>query len=221
MYTDYSMKKKLPGKLSILIYGQNSFHKTIIKGLVIIFVVSVIQVNAANMTIAEAVCSIDQIRSKTAGNISAYLIETTIKCGMKNANNISPHLSALGVPGTFETRSIMRQIKGPGIERYSIISIVGKTDVNGKFNPDNIIFNLGKIDSKNDKLAHLGVGHFLVKLDLHGNPVNTALIGRSDIQRISLLGVASSLTDYQKSFWKGYFDSIQVGLPTSGQGMDN
>ncbi len=172
------------------------------------------------MSTAEAACIMDQIRSNTSGNISAYLIEATVKCGKENPNNLGAHLYALGVPGNLETRGFMRQIKKPGVDRYSIIAVVGKTDINGKFEAQNLIFNLGKLDINQDQLVHLGTGHFLVLLDLNGNPVNTVQVRGFGLRRTSIWGEASLLTDYQQTYWKNYFDSIHASLPVSGPGMD-
>ena len=160
-----------------------------------------------------------EIRFNTAGDVSAYLVETTVKCGTKNANLLGAHLNALMVPWNAEVRSIMRQIDGADIERYSVIAVTGTTDDNDIFTPDNLIFDLGKIDNTRDQLAGVGVGHFMVMLDLNGNLVRTAQFEGWDYRPLSLFGTASELIEYQKNYWKNYFDSIFIGPPVSSWNM--
>ena len=176
--------------------------------------------NCVNWSITEAACLMNQIRSNSAGDVSAYLIETTVECGLKNANNLGAHLNALRVPINSEVRSIMRQIDGTDIERYSIIAVTGITDENDIFTPDNLIFDLGKIDNTQDQLANIGLGNFMVMLDLNGNLVRTAHFEGWDLHPVPIFGAAPELTNYQQNYWKNYFDSIFVGAPASSQDMD-
>ena len=187
---------------------------------IVLTVFLAIMLNFVNWSITEANCLMNEIRSNSPGNVSSYLIEATIKCGMKNANNLGAHLYALGAPRNVEVRSIMRQIDGRGIDRYSVIAVTGTTDENGLFTPQNLIFDLGKLDSTQDQLASVGVGHFLVMLDLDGNLVRTEQFKGWGIQRVSINGAAPELTAYQANYWKNYFDSSVVGVPTSSPDMD-
>jgi len=187
---------------------------------VVLTLILAIMLSCVNWRIAEATCLMNEIRSNTAGDVNAYLIETTIECGLKSANNLGAHLYALRVPSNAEVRSIMRQIDGTDIERYSVIAVTGTTDDNDIFTPDNLIFDLGKIDNTQDQLASIGLGHFMVMLDLNGNLVRTAQLDGWDFRPVPIFGAASELTDYQKNYWKNFFDSIFVGAPTSSQDMD-
>jgi hypothetical protein len=92
----------------------------------------------------------NEIRSNSAGDVSSYLIKTTVECGLKNSNNLGAHLSALRAPRNAEVRSIMRQIDGTDIDRYSVIAVTGTIDDNDIFTPDNLIFDLGKIGNIQD-----------------------------------------------------------------------
>jgi hypothetical protein len=188
---------------------------------IVLTVFLAIMLNCVNWSITEATCLMNQIRSNSAGNVSAYLIETTVQCGLKNAQNLGAHLFVLGVSGNVEVRSIMRQIDGTDIERYSVIAVIGTTDNNGLFTPDNLIFDLGKIDNTQDQLASIGLGHFIVMLDLNGNLLRTARLKGWGLQPVSIYGAVPELTAYQKNYWKNYFDSIFVGVPTSSQDMAN
>ena len=114
----------------------------------------------------------------------------------------------------------MRQIDGTDIERYSVIAVTGTTDDNNLFTPENLIFDLGKIDNTQDQLASIGVGHFIAMFDLNGNLVRTAQLEGWDLQPVPILGAAPEVTDYQKNYWKNYFDSIFIGPPVSSWNMD-
>ena len=190
---------------------------------IVLTIILAITLNCVNWNITEAACLMNQIRYNTAGDVSSYLIKATVECGMKNVNNLGAHLYALRAPRNTEVRSIMRQIDGTGIDRYSVIAVTGSTDNNGLFTPDNLIFNLGKIDTAQDQLASIGVGHFLVMLDLNGKLVRTAQVKGGGFQPASIssiYGAGPELAAYQKKYWKNYFDSTFVGSPTSSQGMD-
>jgi hypothetical protein len=187
---------------------------------IILTVILAITLNCVNGNITEAACLMNQIRYNTDGDVSAYLIKTTAECGMKNANNLGAHLYALNVPRNVEVRSIMRQIDGPGIDRYSVIAVTGTTDNNGLFTPQNLIFDLGKLDNAQDDLAGIGVEHFLVMLDLDGNLVRTTQIKGWGFQPASTYNAGPELTAYQANYWKNYFDTSFLGAPTSSKNMD-
>ncbi len=102
-----------------------------------------IMLNCANWRIIEAACLMNEIRSNSAGDVSSYLIKTTVECGLKNSNNLGAHLYALRATRNAEVRSIVRQIDGTNINRYSVIAVTGTTDDNGIFTSDNLIFGLG------------------------------------------------------------------------------
>ena len=53
----------------------------------------------------------------------------------------------------------MQQIDGTEIARYSVIAVTGTTDDNGIFTPDNLIFDLSKIDNTQNQLASIGLEH--------------------------------------------------------------
>lgn len=171
------------------------------------------------VSLAEGACLKDQTKLNTIRDKTNYLVETTVECGFKNANNLYAHLHALGINRNVETRSLMRQISGSNIHRYSIIAVVSNKNPNRNFIAHNLIFILGKIDNKKDALSNHGEGHFLIKLDLNGNVLKTVQLEERNRMSIQTVNSSPFLTDYLINYWVNYYESILGGVPASSQGM--
>ncbi len=63
----------------------------------IIFIIAPLILNIVSL--AEGACLRDQTRLNTIRDKTNYLIETTVECGFKNANNLYVHLRLLGING--------------------------------------------------------------------------------------------------------------------------